>query len=582
MNIVKEYRGISRLLIALTCAMAMVLSGLSTAWSQTVSGAAIEFLSPTSFAGEVPTLTDDSSGVNGTYRLSAWTANAPQGALVEFELLPGDAVTRPITIGSGTAVVGDTFEYEWDIAEGPTGVVEGTHTLKVTLYDADSNEVAADTLTVNIAHGSSAQTKGEIPIDLTYPLSGGPLGHYTASNGRTNTVLDSKKDGSATTKAFFTTSAPGTAPVWNTCNAGEANVDFGDGVRCTYPADDPATNDRNEAIDPTKVTAVAIAISKEDGSADVARVVPYLQEPSGMRFDMYGQLPHGVINVDAPGSPVKQKDDSGNFPCSDWIRLKVTDQVGRTIAAANVDAHASGPSDQLKFHTSYLAALASPHLRAPEDGHSFPEQGTKCVGTHDTIGPQGEHSLAGKPDNKHVETTAGTKDNGTFDLRLQTDQPGLTNLTVWTDKKNDDKFCSGEPSFATTLSWGTEQQSGGGEQPAACDVLPEPPTTEDPFDGSRTAGIETSASSVVKGQKATIVGSIDAAEEACEIGQSLKLKAKRPSAARFRTVAAGTTDAFGLTSFKVTVKRTKIYRVVAPAAGKCERARSAERSIRAL
>ncbi|MDP9067467.1 MAG: hypothetical protein M3N53_03825 [Actinomycetota bacterium] len=585
MEIVK-HRGIYRIVISVLCASVMILSGLSVAWGQTASAASVQFLSPTSFGGEVPTLTDDKAGdagANTTYRLSAWAGNAPQGSMVEFELLPGDELTRPITIGSGTIVGGDTFEYEWDIAEGPTGVLEGPHTLKATLYDANSEELAADTMAVKILHGTSPQTSGETAIDLTYPVSGGPLGQYTASNGKTNSVLDSAKGDSSVVTAYFTTSAPGTSPVWTTCNSGEVNNDFGDGVRCTYPVDNPDTKETNEAVDPTTVTAVAIVIAREDGSADVARVLPYQQDPSAMRYDVYAPKATGTIDPDKPGSLLMPKDpNTETFPCSDWIRVKVTDQVGRTVAAANLDAHASGPSDQLKFHTSYISALGSPHLRAPEDGHSFPEQGTKCISVHDAVGPQGEHSLAGKPDNKHVETTSGTRDNGTFDFRLQTDQPGVTDLTVWSDKKNDDKFCSEEPSVALTLSWGTQGQTNGGEQPAACELVPEPPVTEAPFDGSRTSGIEASSSSVPAGRKVTVVGSLEAAEDACEIAQTLKLKAKRPSAARFRTIGSGTTDAFGLASFKVTVKRTKVYRVVAPAAGDCVRASSPKSKIRAL
>ena len=562
----------------------MLTAGLPVAWGQSVAAPSVKFLSPTSFHGEVPTVTDDDS-VNSAYRLSAWVANAPTGALVEFELVPGDPLTKPITIGGGQAVTDDTFEYHWDIAEGPTGVVEGKHTLRATLYDANSEAIAADSMSVNILHGDTSQTAGEDAIDLTYPVSGGPLGQYTAPNGKTNSVLEVPELAVDTIEAWFTTAPPGTSPVWRQCNDGEGDTQYPDGVRCTYPGDDPATKDINEAVDPSKVTAVALLVAGDDGSADVVRVVPYAQEPAGLRFSVFGRTATGTIDVDVAGSLSRPKDpNTGAFGCSDWIRLKLTDQVGRTIAGANIDAHAQGPSDQLKFHTSYLSALAGPLYQPPSDGHSFPEQGTRCVKHHDTIAQQGEHALGGQADRKHVESASGTRDSGTFDLALESDQPGTTQLIAWIDKKDDDRYCTGEPGASVGLGWGQEGPSANGEQPGDCGVvIPDPePTEEPPFDGSRTAEIEPTATSVRSGRSTTVIGSIEGADQLCEAGQTLKLKAKKATARRFRTISVATTDAFGLASFEVKVERTKVYRVVAPAAGECALAKSTIRKIRAI
>ena len=557
-------------------------AAVPVAWGQAVPAPSVKFLSPTSFNGEIPTVTDDDS-LNASYRLSAWVANAPSGSLVEFELVPGDAFTRPITIGGGQPVTGDTFEYQWDIAEGPTGVIEGQHTLRATLYDANSEEIAVDSMTVNIFHGDTSQTGGESAVDMTYPVSGGALGQYTTPNGRTNSVIDVPSLDVATVEAWFTTAAPGTAPVWRQCNDGESDTQYPDGIRCTYPGDDPTTKDVNEAVDPTKVTAVALLVAGDDGSADVARVVPYAQEPSAMRFDLFGRTATGTIDVDEPGSLVRTKDaNTGAFGCSDWIRLKLTDQVGRTVAGGNLDVHAQGPSDQLKFHTSYISALNPALYQAPSDGHSFPEKGTKCVAHHDAIAQQGEHSLGGQADRKHVESSLGTRDNGTFDLALESDQPGSTQLTVWVDKKDDDRFCAGEASASIALGWGSEPSSNNSEQPSDCAVVTPPPTEEPPFDGSRVASIEPAASRVRSGRSAAIVGSLDAADELCQTGQTLKLKAKRPDARRFLTIATATTDGFGLAGFSVKVERTKLYRVVAPAAGECALAKSTVKKIRAI
>jgi hypothetical protein len=538
-------------------------------------------------------LTDaKNEGANASYRLSAWTANAPQGALVEFELVPGDVtgLTKPMTIGAGQPVASDTFEYQWDIAEGPTGVSEGIHDLKTTLYDANSEELAVDTMKVSFLHGATepAEDNNVPAVDLIYPVSGGQLGQFTAPNGRTNSVLESKssKKGIFTVQAWFTTSLPGTAPVWKLCNARESDVGFADGVRCTYPTDDASTKEINEAVDPSQVTAVGLAgRAREDGTADVARVLPYVQEITALGSQLLAKSSTtGGPSATTAGTLTKQKNEAGLFPCSDWFRVKVTDQVGRAIAGANLDAHAQGPTDQLKFHNGYLSADTTPPVfQPPSEGHSFPETATKCNSTHDAEAKQGEHGLGGQPDRKHIETMAGSRDSGLIDFALQTDQPGTTQLTVWAEKKDDDKFCSGEPSVAVAFGWGTDQApSAQGEQPADCVEIPDPEPTEEPVDGSRTAAIEPSATAVKTGRSTTIVGSIDAANDLCEAGQTLKLKAKKPSARRFRTIATGTTDAFGLSGFQVKIERTKVYRVVAPVAGECALAKSTVRRIRAI
>jgi hypothetical protein len=76
--------------------------------------------------------------------------------------------------------------------------------LKTTLYDVSGEELSVDTMAVNIFHGDTAQAadRGESPIDMTYPVSGGPLGQYTAPNGKSNSVFDSVRKGSASVKAL--------------------------------------------------------------------------------------------------------------------------------------------------------------------------------------------------------------------------------------------------------------------------------------------------------------------------------------------------------------------------------------------
>ena len=582
MNKVRSFK--SRSLIAMCCVAALFAVAVPVALGQTSGTPTIQFLSPTSLGGEVPILTDEATDVNSAYRLSAWTANAPFGAVVEFELVPGDQLTQPITIGGGEPVTPDTFEYAWDIAEGPTGVLEGRHTLKATLYDANSEELAVATQSVEIVHGTTPQAEGAPSIDLTYPVSGGPLGFYRAPNGNANSVLDSVKVDGSTVMAYFTTASPGSPPAWSICNGGESDVNFPDGVRCNYPKDDPDT-DIDEGIDPSKVTAIALAL--EEGSADVVRVLPYAQVVNGLGNTMLGRsATTGGPSATTPGARRKDKNDqTGLFPCSDWIRVSVMDQVGRKIAGVNLDAHAQGPSDQLKFHTSYLQPpLGNPSVIPPTDGHGFPEKGTKCRNDHDTVGNQSEHGVAGRPDRKHVETRVGTSDGGTFDFALLTDQPGVTHVTVWAEQDDDDRYCLGESSTATSLMWGVNEEAPSPESPPDCGVepSPDPTVTEPPFDGSRRVRIEPARTQVASGRNVRIVGAITAVDEACQVGQNLKLRAKRIGGARFRTIGTGITDVSGIHTFKVLVRRTKVYKVVARQAGECQRAVSENARVRAV
>lgn len=532
----------------------------------------ISFLSPASFNGESPVLTDDDDGVDTAYRLSAWIAGAPADSMVEFELVPGDATTPPLTIGTGTSVGGDTFEYLWDIPEGPSGVLEGTHELRASLYGPTGEEALAfDQIEVSILHGATPTTAGEAALDLVQPKSGQPLGFHTDPAGVTSSVFEAKKQSGAAVTGWFTTSAPGSDPVWRVCNAGESDRDFADGVRCTMPQDDAATEDADESVHALSITAVALALSKDKGSADVARVFPYVQVPGAISYALFGENPAtGVIDTKVAGTGVRTAGPDGTFGCSDWVRVAVVDQMGLPIGGMNIDVHAQGPSDQLKLHTSYNSVLSTPHSQAPDGtSHVTPtEPGTKCVRSHDAVPVQGEHPRPARPDIKHVESTGGTRDDGTFDIRVRADQAGETLLTVWADEMDDDRFCVDEAAGSNEirLLWGEgDAVPISSEEPSTCEAT-------GPF--AREISAAPSDFAVQPGRAFTIDGSIQSDQAACVGVQIVKLKTRRNVSQRFRTIASSTTDEAGTYSFETSLTRSRQYRVVAPAAMDCLRAAS--------
>lgn len=431
----------------------------------------ISFLNPSDYsagASDAPlTVSDRSTGsdeedsVNeNTYRLSVYTANTPANALVEFEL-------DSLNLGPATRVAPDAFEFNWDVGTLVPGL---EYTLRAILYSGSgigATEVArAEQIVVATTPNSSAAA------DIVYPAGGAQTGFYVNPlNGTTNTVIRAEYSaGTTTVRAFYTVSDAGDPPVWKPCTGATAvsgdqpQATTGGQVtlRCVLQAVDQGAG---------SVTALGVVSNNAQRRAynqnfnqagDGIRVFPYEQDATTTR-------------IDAP--TVRMDGDLGNEEvCSSPAQyLTVLDQLEHPIAGMSVDVHAQGPNDQLAFDTGGFFTLPPNDGNSPPDqGHTGLETAYDCSEDVPLAGEQGDHNIPGTPDIKHIE---GSSDNtGSFGFVLSSTAAGTTQVTMWADEDDDDRYCDDEPASAASLGWNMPAPAPAGETPIVFDCpIPEPP-----------------------------------------------------------------------------------------------------------
>jgi hypothetical protein len=400
-------------------------------------GPTIEILNPLDQTGDSdpepgPLVSDKATPANATYRLSAWAADAPVAAVVEFEI-----DTIPVTTITATRKVGtDTFEADWAI---PGSVLDGPHQLDAALFSqVGGEEIARDSETITVLAGNPGQAANT--VDIVTPSLNGALGFHKYA-GVWSTILQAVTSSGTTFVHFlYSKSAPGTEPAWISCSKVKATAAVG-GIRCDLKGDDQ----------PEMVTAVGAVANDSpnppqgaqyraefDRSTDAQRVFPYVQVP-------------GFLTL----TPHKQKMAAGDVgsTCSKMIVAKATDQFGRLIVGANIDVHAVGPGDNTRFGAGLFDD--SDAAQPPDKGHSREELGADCLGINEFVGSQGEHNIAGAPDIKHIETQpSGTNAQGTFSFQLLADQRGTTDVTAWIDEDDNDEQEFAEATDVAAIGWG--------------------------------------------------------------------------------------------------------------------------------
>lgn len=163
----------------------------------------------------------------------------------------------------------------------------------------------------------------------------------------------------------------------------------------------------------------------------------------------------------------------------------------------------------------------------------------------------GEHVTGVHSDGtKHGEGELNS--SGQFVFGVTSASQGETLVTGWLDEVDDDTL-SNEPSTGTRATFGVS--------------------------GERSISLDAGRRAVPRGRKVRLFGAVSGAE-ACEAGQTVRLKARRPGG-RFRTIGTRTTDGGGEYAFRVRVRKTKDYRAVAPRDGICEVAKSGTVRVRA-
>jgi hypothetical protein len=563
------------------------LPGLKDVSRGEAAGPTIALLNPSGFstAGErgiIVSPQTPSAGPNccdladNAYRLSAWTANAPEGSFVFFTVTQS-AIEVEIPSSEESS---NSWYSKWEI---PPEVLDGPATVRAFIVQNDDILATAEQ-DVTIMKLQDA-------VDLTYPTAGGTFGTYAALG----TSLPTEGEGSkkmpmgtvdalytdtptmSYVRSFYTTSAPGTEPAWKVCATeviGSNNGQAGNGVRCVL----------DKEADQTTVTGIA-AVANDSPDDFQER---FNQSGDAVSVSSaYAQLPTNLL-LEGEGSQRVERDvETETFFCSTAEVARLTDQLNRQVVGANIDVHATGPSDALKFNT--FAVLTS--NQAPDRGDHPIETAYDCTGqSADTPpgnanpGEQADHQRFGNPDRKHIETLGGgTSDTGTFSFRLHTNTSGVTEYTMWADELddgchvNDDAFTEGELNVSGAIGWGEDvfavtPQPYEELQPCGPGGEPPPPT------GARTISLQATPRKASSGEAVSFTGSIVAVEENCGSEQKVRLKNRRPNG-RLKTIAKTITSEDGSYEFMRHVKRTKRYVAVAVANGNCVKARSTARRV---
>jgi hypothetical protein len=401
----------------------------------------IEFLNPSTYSGPTMRISakEDANG-DTSYHLVAWAGEVPSNPLVEFEVratppIPGGEDGPALATVTATRVGTDTFEGELSTST----LTDGQYFLTAILYSGflgpgTGTEVARDEEAVTIQ--SSGPTAANT-VELAYPGNGAPVGFWkTSAISGVAVVTGFASAGTNQVRALYSTSAPGSEPAWTACGSGSVS-DRQFRVRCTLA----------EGANPLSVRAIAAVANRQppptppqpsgDETGDAHRVVPYLQNPTSITM-----------------SPASSQTNQSKCTI---ITLTAKDQSGVVVAALNVDIHAQGPDDQLRFATDQVNGINTHSAFQPPDAaHTANEPVTRC-GATDPEGRQGEHSVPGGDDVKHIESTptGGTNNLGQFVFILHSATKGGTQISAWGDELDDDNLnASSEASGTAQLGWG--------------------------------------------------------------------------------------------------------------------------------
>lgn len=534
-----------------------LLIGAPRAEADDEAAATIHFLNPSTGSS---LKISDKQAKDQTFALTAWVSNSAAVKLVEFEISSLNPLSRASTIGAATAVAPDTYELQWAV---PSTLTDGRYSLRAIAYGQSGDgyvEIDTDEETVTLL--STAET-----VDITAPARNGELGMYVPDGRAAGGSIDTVQSlATGFVRVFYTTSRPGTEPVWKPCGF-EPTKKAADGAACVLGAADiPAavTAISTVANSTPYMDAQGKDTGKEqpdpaaDQTADAARISTYIQVPTTVALD--------------PATQKLSANSQGQFPCSAPIKAVVTDQRGDGILGANIDVHASGPTNGVYFE---VVGVVSKN-QAPDKNHGGTENAYNCTGTPtDSTEKQGVHRIPGGLSIKHMESEAkgGTDSSGAFPFKLFSDSVGTTSFTAWVDVKDDDRFCAGEPAGAGTIGWGSEAA---------------PATLEEAEEGcggkvSRSIALQAGAYKTVAGDKVQFVGAITSDDSACLADQVVKLQSRRAKeGTKFRTISKQRTSEVGVYRFRAVVRKTSFYRALAPATSRCAKARSLPVKVRTL
>ena len=423
---------------------------------------AVTLLNPSTKIDAIPRISDLNDGTDEAFRIVAG-ATVTTNSVVEAYFTPIDSLTgnelTEVTIGLMQPVPGHEGVYEryWDI---PGSVPDGPGVLTVRVYQDTIDgfeERGSDSIDVEVDR--TADPSVTETVSLKWPQTGGALGFYRPSAGAWRTVLDVTKSAGATSAiAYYSTTPIGGQPKFTRCG----NIQAGKlSIVCTLSALDV----------PSSVTMIAVIPEVRQaeqrtalGAIDATVVSPFLQEPERMNIEFVTETLRAL-----KGSACLA------------FQTKVTDELGRPVAGANVDLHAQGPTDQLQLRDRGAAPDSVPHVTqvverrcpalVPIDLNRILLEGTEAVAPT-TVPLQSEHNVPGHSDIKHIELKNGSGLEildtplpiGVNSWLVISNEAGFTDLSAWIDDEDvanetdqrppdNDGWEEGEPMATARAQW---------------------------------------------------------------------------------------------------------------------------------
>lgn len=388
------------------------------------------------------------------YHFSAWVDNVPPSPFVEFRIKDGNNTVVASLNATQTAGSSDTFEAFWTI---PASINDGSYTLETFLFrnftgpgtgelaDSDTQAITIDNKPEPGPLPGTPETPAGENVTIDYPVNGGPLGVNVPRSGSSTFVIEGKaSSGTSTVQPFYTVSRPGTEPSFKSCGGNTTATDTNnDGIKdfrliCTIAAGDFPLSVTGVSVVPTRTTG-PLPPQSTKGASDGHRVKAYFQRPASVTID--------------PST----RGNAATGTCQKFVAT-VRDQNGRQIAGTNVDVHAVGPDDALRFD---VGTAFSDRNKAPDKGDHASDAGIVCNASGNqsgqgAAGSQGAHVVPAGPDIKHIESVDGTDAAGQFEFSVFSSAPGTTQITAWADFDDDDLICASEPRGAASVGWGPD------------------------------------------------------------------------------------------------------------------------------
>ncbi|HEX2195321.1 MAG TPA: hypothetical protein VHJ76_00220, partial [Actinomycetota bacterium] len=417
----------------------------------------MQLLNPSTAYDATPKVNDRFDGVDSLYTIVVRTTGSAESAILEAVVAPQNSdgtYQNEIHIGDLVRVgESDVWELDWNI---PASLREGLARITVRAFVETADgfvETGSDSAVVDVFYSDpgAAPVGSYETIDLLWPEQTGLLGWFKPRVGAWRVVIDgTTSPGANFVQLFVSTTRPGEDLSFVPCGSTGVTARTGFNSfsgRCTLAA---------TAL-PSQVTAVAaLAEFREVNSgtrfpqaADVRAVTSYDVDP----HDMSVAVTPSWRRAPAPATS-----------CQQYV-VTVTDEHDRPVLGANVDIHATGPTDELILMAN---GLFVPGDHSTEDTLPCPAAG--AVPLPQNPRTQGDHNVPGGIDSKHMENGLGTGLDlqsqlpGQTSFLVASEHPGFTEFDVWVDEEqidretqqrplDDDRLEPGEPSAEPRAQW---------------------------------------------------------------------------------------------------------------------------------